>query len=69
MAIYVVALLNQRLEQESISRIFFKKHITNADTHTHTSTHTYKHTYAHSTPINIFERLSRFDLKIHEVSH
>jgi hypothetical protein len=47
----------------------FDKHSTNADTYTHMSTHPYDHTYAHSILISTFERLSRLDLEIHEVSH
>jgi hypothetical protein len=33
------------------------------------STHPYEHTHVYSTPISTSERLSRFDLKIHEVGH
>jgi hypothetical protein len=33
------------------------------------STHPYEHTYVHSTPMSTSERLSRFDLEIHEVGH
>jgi hypothetical protein len=33
------------------------------------STHPYKHMYAHPTPMSTFVRLSRLDLKIHEVGH
>jgi hypothetical protein len=33
------------------------------------STHRYKHIYAHFTLMITFERLSRFDLEIHEVDH
>jgi hypothetical protein len=32
-------------------------------------THPYEHIYAHPIPMRIFKRLSRFDLKIHEVGH
>jgi hypothetical protein len=31
------------------------------------SVYPYEHMYAHPIPINICERLSRFDLEIHEV--
>jgi hypothetical protein len=48
---------------------FFKKHSINADTHTHTITHPYEHIHAHSTPMSTSKRLSRLDLKIHEVGH
>jgi hypothetical protein len=30
-------------------------------------THPYEHTHAHTTLINIFEKLNRFDLEIHEI--
>jgi hypothetical protein len=33
------------------------------------STQFYEHTHVHLTPMSTSERLSRFDLKIHEVSH
>jgi hypothetical protein len=33
------------------------------------NTHSYEHTHAHLIYINAFERLSRFDLVIHEFSH
>jgi hypothetical protein len=33
------------------------------------STHYYEHMHAHPTPMSTSERLSRFDLKIHEVGH
>jgi hypothetical protein len=33
------------------------------------STYSYKYMYVYSTSISTFERLSRLDLKIHEVSH
>jgi hypothetical protein len=51
------------------TNIFFEKHSTNADTHTRTSTHSYEHTHTHLTSMSTFERLSRFDLEIHEVGH
>jgi hypothetical protein len=38
-------------------------------TNTRMSTHFYEYTHAHPTPISNFERLSRLDLKIHEVGH
>jgi hypothetical protein len=49
--------------------LFFYKHSTNADTHTHMSTHPYEYTYAHPTPVSTSERLSQLDLKIYEVGH
>jgi hypothetical protein len=33
------------------------------------STYLYEHTHAHFTCMTIFERLSWFDLEIHEVGH
>jgi hypothetical protein len=33
------------------------------------SIHPYEYTHAHHIPMSTFERLSRFDLKIHEVGH
>jgi hypothetical protein len=48
---------------------YFIKYSINVDTYICMSTHPYKHTYAHHTLISISERLSRFDLEIHEVSH
>jgi hypothetical protein len=33
------------------------------------NTHTYEYKYAHPTSISTSERLSRLDLKIHEVGH
>jgi hypothetical protein len=35
----------------------------------HISIHSYEHMYVHPTPMSISERLSRFDLEIHEVGH
>jgi hypothetical protein len=32
-------------------------------------THLFEHTYTHHTPMSTSERLSRFDIEIHEVSH
>jgi hypothetical protein len=32
-------------------------------------THPYEYTHVYSTPMSTFERLSRLDLKIHEVGH
>jgi hypothetical protein len=49
--------------------IYFKKHRTNTDTHICMCTHLYEHMYAHRTPMITSERLSRLDLKIHEVDH
>ncbi len=51
------------------SILFFEKHSTNADTHTHMSTYPYEHTRTHHTPMSTFVRLSRLDLEIHEVGH
>jgi hypothetical protein len=48
---------------------FFKKHSTNADTHTHMSTYPYKYMHAHSTPMSTPERVSQLDLEIHKVGH
>jgi hypothetical protein len=31
--------------------------------------HTYEHTHVHPTHMSTFERLSRLDIKIHEVGH
>jgi hypothetical protein len=33
------------------------------------STHPYEHMHTHPTPMSTSERLSRFDLEIHEVDH
>jgi hypothetical protein len=33
------------------------------------STHPYEYTYTYPTPTNTFERLSQFNLEIHEVGH
>jgi hypothetical protein len=44
-----------------------EKHSTNTDTHTRMSTHPYEHT--HHIPISTSERLSRFDIDIHEGGH
>jgi hypothetical protein len=43
-------------------------HSINADTHTRMGTHPYEYMHAHPPPISTFKRLSRLDLKIHEVS-
>jgi hypothetical protein len=51
------------------SYLFFKKHSTNVDIHTRMSTHPYEHTHAYPTSMSTSERLSRLDLKIHEVGH
>jgi hypothetical protein len=48
---------------------FFEKHSTNVDTHICTSTHPYEYTHAHHIPMSTSKRLSRLDLKIHEVGH
>jgi hypothetical protein len=37
--------------------------------YSYTITHPYKHMHAHPIPISTFKRLSRLDLKIHEVGH
>jgi hypothetical protein len=49
--------------------ICFEKHSTNTDTHTRKRTHPYAHTHAYPTPMSTSERLSRFDLEIHEIGH
>jgi hypothetical protein len=49
--------------------LFFEKYSTNADTHTRISIHPYEHTHVHPTPMSTSERLSQFDLEIHEVGH
>jgi hypothetical protein len=33
------------------------------------NTHSYKYTHAYHIPITTYEKLSRLDLEIHEVSH
>jgi hypothetical protein len=48
---------------------FFEKYSTNIDTHTRTSTQPYKHMHAHPTSMSTSERLSWFDLKIHEIDY
>jgi hypothetical protein len=48
---------------------FFKKYSINIDIYIRMSVHFYEHTYIYSTPMNIFKRLSRLDLKIYEVNH
>jgi hypothetical protein len=48
---------------------YLDKHITNADTHTRMITHIYECTHVHHISMSIFERLSQFDLEIHEVGH
>jgi hypothetical protein len=50
-----------------IASIFLRN--TDADTHTRMSTHPYKHTHAHPAPMSTSERLSRLNLKIHDVDH
>jgi hypothetical protein len=49
--------------------LFVEKHITNVNIHIRMNIYPYKYTYAHSSPINIFERLNRFNLQIYEVGH
>jgi hypothetical protein len=49
--------------------ILFEKHSTSVDTHTRMSTYPYEYTHAHPTLMSTSEKLSRFDLKIHEVGH
>jgi hypothetical protein len=48
---------------------FFKKHSTNADTHTYISTYPYKYMHTHSTPMSTPEIVSQLDLEIHKVGH
>jgi hypothetical protein len=43
-------------------------HSINTDTHTRMSTHPCEYMHAHPPPISTFERLSRLDLKVYEVS-
>jgi hypothetical protein len=51
-----------------VSLFFFEKYNINIDTYTHISIYL-MNTHTYFIPINIFERLSRFDFKIHEVGH
>jgi hypothetical protein len=48
---------------------FVEKYSINVDTHTCMNTYLYEHTHTHSNPMSTSERLSRFDLEIHEVGH
>jgi hypothetical protein len=48
---------------------FFLRSTVQTQIHARTITHLYKHTHAHPTPMSTSERLSRFDLEIHEVGH
>jgi hypothetical protein len=48
---------------------FCEKHSTTVDTYIYISTHLYEYIYAHPIPMSSSERLSRLDLKIHEVGH
>jgi hypothetical protein len=45
----------------------FFKHSINIDIYICISIYFYKHTYVHSIPINTSERLSQFNLEIHEI--
>jgi fucokinase len=55
--------------QVSSCFLAYLKHSINTDTYTRTGTHPYEHMHAHITPMSTSERLSRFDLEIHEVGH
>jgi hypothetical protein len=49
--------------------LFFYKHSINIDIYIRIITYPYEHTYIHLTSMSTSERLSRFDIEIHKVSH
>jgi hypothetical protein len=61
-----VSLLMSNYNQTFITMSFFYKH---RYLYMYEHSHLYEYIYAHITPMNIFEKLSRLDLKIHEVDH
>jgi hypothetical protein len=50
-------------------KYFFNKHSTNINIYTCMIIYSYKYTHTYSISMNASERLSRFDLKIHEIGH
>jgi hypothetical protein len=58
---------NPAIFSVSQSKYLFYKHNRNIDTCM--STHPCEYIHAYPTPMSTSERLSRFDLKIHEVGH